>query len=62
MMLNRFFGRFQLHNHTSETLRQRIVDIARHSISFLEHGGPLALLGKLIELNGKHRLVGERLR
>jgi len=45
-----------------KTLRQRIVDIARHSISFFEHCGLLALLGKLIELNCKHRLVRERLR
>src|SRR5437879_9197404 len=58
---NRILGCFQLHNHTGETLRQSVVNVARHSISFFENRGSLALLGKLIELNGKHDLMGERL-
>jgi hypothetical protein len=27
--------RFQLHDHTSKTLRERIVDVSRQSISFV---------------------------
>src|SRR3982074_1159645 len=52
---------FQLHNHTGETLGERIMNVARHSISFFENRGPLTLFGKLIELKGKHDLVGRRL-
>ena len=55
-------GRLQLHNHSREALRERVVDVACHSISFLEHGRLLALRGKLIELNREHRLVRECLR
>src|SRR6266536_4903813 len=54
-------GRFQLYDHAGETLGERIVDIARHSISFFQNGGLPALLGKFIELNCQHRLVRERL-
>ena len=50
---NRILGCFQLHNHTGETLRERVVDVARHSISFFEDRRPLTLLGKLIELNAQ---------
>src|SRR6476660_1386445 len=59
---NRILGRFQLHNHPSETLRERVVDVSRHSISFGEDCALLALFGKLIELNSEHRLVSKRLR
>src|SRR5438046_8943219 len=55
-------GRLQLHNHSGKALRECVVDVARHSISFSEDGRKLALLGKLIELNCEHRLVSERLR
>ena len=58
---NRILGCFQLHNHTGETLRESVVNVARHSISFFEDRSSLTLVGKLIELNGKHDLVGERL-
>src|SRR6266404_4779285 len=58
---DRILGCFQLHNHTGETLGERIMNVARHSISFFEDRGPLTLLGKLIELKSKHDLVGERL-
>jgi len=37
------------------------VNVARHSIAFFEDGGPLTLLGKLIESKCQHDLVGERL-
>src|SRR4030095_5631002 len=56
---NRILGCFQLHNHAGETLRKRVVNVPRHSISFFEDRSPLALLGKLIELNSKHDLMGE---
>src|ERR1700730_18067241 len=55
-------GCFQLHNHTGETLGERIMNVARHSISFFEDRSPLTLLGKLIESKRKHDLMGERLR
>ena len=55
-------GRFQLHDYTRETLRQRVVNVARHSISFFENSCLPALLGKFIELNRQHGLVCERLR
>jgi hypothetical protein len=58
---NRILGRFQLHNHTGKTLRESVVNIARHPISFFENGSALALLGKLIELKRKHDLMGEGL-
>src|SRR2546423_9622001 len=58
---NRILGCFQLHNHTSETLRERVVDITRHSISLFEDCSMLSLLGKLVQLNGKHDLMGEGL-
>src|SRR5207247_5756758 len=54
-------GCFQLHNYPGETLRERIVNVARHSVSFFEDRRALALLGVLIELNGKHDLMRERL-
>src|SRR5947199_9770843 len=57
----RILGCFQLHNYTGETLRERVVDVARHSISFFGDSSSLTLIGKLVELNGKHDLVGERL-
>ena len=50
---NRILGCFQLHNHAGETLRERVVNVPRHSISFFENRGPLALLGKFIELNAQ---------
>src|SRR6476646_3975994 len=58
---NRILGCFQLHNYTGETLRERVVDVARHSISFFEDRSSLTLLGKLVQLNGKHDLKGEGL-
>src|SRR6266853_2692112 len=58
---NRILGRFQLHNHSGETLGEGIVNVARHSISFFEDRRALALLGKLIELKREHYLVGKRL-
>src|ERR1700719_501160 len=58
---NCILGCFQLHNHTGKTLRERVVNVARHSISFFEDRSPLALLGKLIESKREHDLVGERL-
>src|ERR1700682_1510744 len=57
----RILGRFQLHDHSGETLRERVMNVARHSISFFENGRQTALLGKLIELNCQHGLMGERL-
>ena len=41
--MTRILGRFQLHDHTGEPLRKRIVNIARHSIAFSEHGSLPAL-------------------
>src|SRR5580765_3926719 len=58
---NRILGCFQLHNHTGETLRERVVNVARHAISFFEDRSSLTLLGKLVQLNGKHDLMGEGL-
>src|SRR4029077_16569078 len=58
---NSILGCFQLHNHTGETLRERVVDVARHAISFFEDRNSLTLLGKLVQLNGKHDLMGEGL-
>ena len=49
----RILGCFQLHNYTGETLCERVVDVARHAISFFEHRSSLMLLGKLVELYGK---------
>src|SRR5882724_2982294 len=57
----RILGCFQLHNYTGETLCERVVDVSRHSISFFEHRSSLMLLGKLVELYGKHDLMGKRL-
>ena len=47
-------SRFQLHNYAGETLRERIVNVSRHPISFFQDGGLPALLS--------NRLVRERLR
>ena len=58
---NRILGCLQLHNHASETLRERVVNVARHPISFFENCGPPTLLGELIELKRKHDLMRERL-
>ena len=58
---DRILGCFQLHNHPGKTLRERVVNIPRHSISLFEDRRPLALLGKLIELKRKHDLMRERL-
>src|SRR5438093_9104527 len=55
-------SRFQLNNHASEPLRERIMNIASHPISFFQNGCLPASLGKFIELNCQHRLVSERLR
>src|SRR4026208_101139 len=59
---NSILGCFQLHNHASETLRERVVNVPRHSISFFENRGAPTLLGELIELKRKHDLLGECLR
>src|SRR6202040_761605 len=53
---------FQLHNHAGKTLRESVVNIPCHPISFFENRGPPALLGELIELKRKHDLMGECLR
>src|ERR1700704_6304698 len=58
---NCILGCLQLHNHTGKTLRERVVNVARHSISFFEDCGAATLLGKFIELKRKHHLMGERL-
>src|SRR2546422_10201563 len=58
---NSILGCFQLHDHTGETLGERIVNVTRHSISFFEDRSPLTLLGKFIELKREHDLVGEGL-
>src|SRR4051794_33256690 len=58
---NRILGCFQLHDHAGKTLCERIVNVARHSVSLFEDGGAPTLLGKLIELKRKHDLVGEGL-
>src|SRR6476620_9095605 len=58
---NRILGCFSLPNYTSETLRERVVDVPRHAISFFEDRSSLTLLGKLVQLNGKHDLMGEGL-
>src|SRR6202022_3299595 len=52
-------GCFQLHNDASKTLRERVVDVPRHSISFFKDCRALTLLGKLIELKRKHHLMGQ---
>ena len=57
---DRVLCRFQLHNYASETLREGVVNVSRHSISFFQNGGLPALLGEFIELNCQHRLVRER--
>ena len=59
---DRVLCRFQLHNYASETLREGVVNVSCHSISFFQNGGLPALLGEFIELNCQHRLVRERLR
>src|ERR1700688_4790407 len=56
---DRVLGRFQLHDHTGETLRESVVDVPHHSIAFFEDRRALTLLGKLIELKRKHDLVSE---
>src|SRR5437899_1777007 len=48
---------FQLHDHTSETLGEGVVDVPRHSISFFKDCGPLTLLGEIVELKREHDLV-----
>src|SRR5438876_7546514 len=55
-------GRFELHNYAGETLRESIVDISRHPISFFQNRSLPALLGKFLELNCQHRLMSEGLR
>src|SRR5438046_7488133 len=57
---NRILGCFQLHNHTGETLRKRVVNVSRHSISFFEYRSPPTLLGGLIEFKRKHDVMGQR--
>src|SRR5437660_219355 len=58
---NCVFGCFQLDDHTGETLREGVVNIAGHSISFFENRSSATLLGKFIELKRKHDLMRERL-
>src|SRR6266853_1253203 len=58
---NRILGRFQLHNHTGKALREGVVNVPRHSISFFEDRSPLTLLGEFIELKREHDLMGEGL-
>src|SRR5271156_299356 len=54
-------GRFHMQNYASKTLGQRIVNVARHAVTFTNDGGLAALCGKTGELNRKHRLIGKRL-
>src|SRR6266851_7603549 len=58
---DRILGGFQLHDHTGKTLRERVVDVSRHPVSFFKDRGALTLLGELIELKREHDLVCERL-
>src|SRR5260370_20359028 len=58
---NCIFRCFQLHDHAGKTLGERVVNVARHSISLLKDGCSLTLLGKFIELEGEHHLMRERL-
>ena len=53
---------FQLHDYAGETLRERVVNVARQAISFLQNGRLPASLGEFIELNCEHRLVSQCLR
>src|SRR5438477_1169381 len=56
---NCILGCFQLHNHTGETLGERVVNVPRHSVSFFKDRCALTLLGELIELKREHDLVRE---
>src|SRR6267378_3859390 len=58
---NCILGCFQLHNHPGETLRERVVNVPCHSVSFFKDRCALTLLGKFIELKREHDLVGEGL-
>src|ERR1700730_1413268 len=58
---DRVLGRLQLHDHTGEALRERVMNVAGHSISFFENGRSVALLSKFIQLKGEHHLMSERL-
>ena len=46
---HRLLGGFQLHDHAGESLRQRVVDVARHAIALGHHGRlpALARIGAL---------------
>ena len=52
----------ELDTFLNEALRQCVVDVSRHSIAFFQDRGEPALVGKLIQLKGEHRLVSKRLR
>src|SRR5207249_7531278 len=54
--------RFQLHDYAGEPLSQRIVNVARHPVALSQDGSLATLLGKFMELNCQHRLVGQCLR
>src|SRR3954469_11487753 len=58
---HRVLRRFQLHDHAGETLRESVMDVARHAVALFENGRALTLLGKFIELDRKHDLMCERL-
>src|SRR5207248_8063773 len=58
---NSAFGCFQLHDDASEALRERIVNVAGHAISFRHDGRLAALLRQAHQLNSQHGLVGQRL-
>src|SRR5438552_18558376 len=58
---NRVLRCFQLYNYSGETLREGVVNVTRHSISFFDDSGALTLLGKLIESKRQHDLMRERL-
>src|ERR1700737_1394104 len=51
----------QLDNHSSQSLRECIVNIPSHPVPFFQDRRLLALLGELIQLKGEHRLVSKRL-
>src|SRR5580693_858899 len=50
---------FQLNDHAGEPLRERVMDVPRHAISFFEDRSAAPLLSKLIELKRQHDLMGQ---
>ena len=50
----------QLHDHAGESLRQRVVNVAGHAITFRNHGRLTALLRQTHQLKRQHRLMSQR--